>query len=99
MCFRCGSEDHFVAKCPRLETSDKKLHWNTEQPKTRAYKSKKIDKTSEKSIDESEPQKIQTSLEHMYTNEEIRRRDFGDILQLTNWILDSGVTCHITPDI
>ena len=26
-------------------------------------------------------------------------RYFGDSLQLTNWILDSGVTCHMEPDI
>ena len=26
-------------------------------------------------------------------------RDFGDSSQLTNWILDSDATCHITPDI
>ena len=23
----------------------------------------------------------------------------GDILQLTNWVLDSGSTCHITPQV
>ena len=36
---------------------------------------------------------------HMYFNAERPRRDFGDSLQLTNWILDSGETCHMTPDI
>ena len=35
----------------------------------------------------------------MYSNAEIPRGDFGDILQLTNWILDSGVTCNMTPEI
>ena len=35
----------------------------------------------------------------MYSNAEISRRDFGDISQLTNWILDSGETCHTTPEI
>ena len=30
---------------------------------------------------------------------DIHRGDFGDSLQLTNWILDSGATCHMTPDI
>ena len=35
----------------------------------------------------------------MYSNTEIPRRDFEDSLQITNWILDSGVTCHMTPDI
>ena len=24
---------------------------------------------------------------------------YGDILQLTNWILDSGATCHMTPEV
>ena len=30
---------------------------------------------------------------------EIPRGDFGDSLQLTNWILDSGETCNMTPNI
>ena len=24
---------------------------------------------------------------------------FGDSLQLTNWVLDSGATCHMTPQV
>ena len=24
---------------------------------------------------------------------------YGDSLQLTNWILDSGATCHMTPEV
>ena len=35
----------------------------------------------------------------MSDNEESSSRDFGDGSQLTNWILDSGATCHITPQI
>ena len=35
----------------------------------------------------------------MSSNADSSGRDFGDRLQLTNWILDSGVTCHITPEI
>ena len=35
----------------------------------------------------------------IYTNVEIPRRDYGDISRLTNWILDSGATCHTTPEI
>ena len=27
------------------------------------------------------------------------KRNFGDSSQLTNWILDSGATCHMTPEI
>ena len=36
---------------------------------------------------------------HMYSNVEIPRRYFGDSSQLTNWILDSGATCHMKPKI
>ena len=33
----------------------------------------------------------------MYSNKESPKRDFGDSSQLTNWILDSGATCHMKP--
>ena len=33
----------------------------------------------------------------MSSNEEIPRIYYGDRYQLTNWILDSGVTCNMTP--
>ena len=32
-------------------------------------------------------------------NDESFSRDFGDSLQLTNWILDPGATCHMTPQV
>ena len=35
----------------------------------------------------------------MAINSESPRRNYGDSLQLTNWILHSGATCHMTPDI
>ena len=35
----------------------------------------------------------------MSFNEEILRRQFGDISQLTNWNLDSGATFRMTQDI
>ena len=35
----------------------------------------------------------------MSTNTEIPRRYYGDSSQLTNWILDSDTTYHMTPDI
>ena len=33
----------------------------------------------------------------MSGNEKRSSTDFGDSLQLTNWILDSGAKCHMTP--
>ena len=36
---------------------------------------------------------------HIYTYAEIPRINYGDSSQLTNFILDSGATCHMTPRI
>ena len=33
----------------------------------------------------------------MSTNVKIPKRDYGYSSQLTNWILDSRATCHMTP--
>ena len=35
----------------------------------------------------------------MSSNAESPRIDFGDSLQLKNWILDSSANCHMSPDI
>ena len=35
----------------------------------------------------------------MSGNEKSSSRYFGDSSQLTNWILDSGTTCHMTPQV
>ena len=75
------------------------FHQNTEKPKNGVYRLTEIDKMSENSTDQSESQKIYMSMERMYSNAEILIRYFGDSLQLTNWVLESSATCHMTPDI
>ena len=60
---------------------------------------KKIDKTSENSTDEIESQKIYASMARMSNNAESPRRNYGDSSQLANWMIDSGETCHMTPEI
>ena len=35
----------------------------------------------------------------MYSNDKCPSGNFGDSSQQTNWILDSGVTCHMTPEV
>ena len=35
----------------------------------------------------------------MSSDDERKIVKYGDISQLTNWILDSGATCHITPEV
>ena len=33
-------------------------------------------------------------------NDDVRKnKDYGNSSQLTNWILDSGATCHMTPEV
>ena len=97
--FRCGLEDHSIGKSPKPDTLDNKIHWNMEKTKTCAYRSNKIEKTSENSTGERESQKIYTSMAHRSSNVECPRRNYGDISQLTNWILNSVDTCHMTPEI
>ena len=36
---------------------------------------------------------------HMSDHNEGPSRNFGDNSQLTNWILDSGATCHMMPEV
>ena len=35
----------------------------------------------------------------MYGNDKCPSEIFGDSSQSTNWILDSGATCHMTPEV
>ena len=35
----------------------------------------------------------------MSSNDECSSEKYGDSSQLTNWILDSGATCHMTPEV
>ena len=38
-------------------------------------------------------------MEWMSSDDERKSVKYGDNLQLTNWILDSGATCHMTPEV
>ena len=58
-----------------------------------------MDKTLENIIDESDSQRISTSMAYMSSNVKISRINYGDSSQLTNLILESSLTCHMTPDI
>ena len=44
-------------------------------------------------------QKIYASMARMYVNDKCPSGKFGDSLQLTNCILDSGATFHMTPEV
>ena len=38
---------------------------------------------------------IYASVARMFSNEKSSGKDFGDIFQLINWVLDSGAMCHV----
>ena len=42
---------------------------------------------------------IYAFMAHMSGNDECSSEHFGDSSQLTNWILDSGETCYMTPEV
>ena len=44
-------------------------------------------------------QKIYASMARTSGNDECPSGNFADSLQLTNWILDSGATCNMTPEV
>ena len=44
-------------------------------------------------------QNIYASMAHMSSNEECSSENYGDSSLLTNQILDSGETCHMTPEV
>ena len=35
----------------------------------------------------------------MYSNDECSSEKYDDKSQLTNWVLDSGATCHMKPEV
>ena len=43
--------------------------------------------------------RIYASMARISGNDKCPSGNFGDSLQLTNWILDSGSTCHMTPEV
>ena len=42
---------------------------------------------------------IYASMARISSNDERKSGKYGDSSQLTNWILDSGATCHMTPEV
>ena len=89
--FRCGSEDHINAKCPKppkkMRSGESKYVFMKEV--NRACNNGK----------ENNDHKIYASMARMYSNNERKNVKYGDSLQLTNWILDLGETCHMTPEV
>ena len=52
-----------------------------------------------KNGENNDDHKIYAFMAQMYSNDKRKSVKYGDILQFTNWILDSEATCHIMPEV
>ena len=80
-----------IKKCPKPpkdnEKSRKQLCFN-----------EKCNRTCDNSKN-NDDHKIYSSMARMSSNDERKSEKYGDSSQLNNWILDSGATCHMTPEV
>ena len=91
-----GSLDHRLCEIGKFRKENSMEHGKAENL---YIKLKNIYKALENSTKQNESQKIYASMACMSSNAESPRRYFGDSSQLTNFILDSGGTCHMTLEI
>ena len=89
--FRCGSEDHMIAKCTKPPKDNKKR-------RRQVCFNEKVNRACDK-CKNNDDHKIYASMACMSSNDECSSDKYGDSLQLTNWIFYSGATCHMTPEV
>ena len=87
----CGSEDHMIAKCPKPQKENEKR-------RKQVLFNEKGNRACNNGED-NDDHKIYTSMARMSSDDERKSVKYGDSSQLTNWILDSGATCHMTPEV
>ena len=94
-CFRCGSEDHLISKCPKPPKDNEKR-------RKQVRFSERGNRASQKECDNGNndnDKNIYASMSHLSDNDKSAGRYFGHSSQLNNWIFDSGATCHMTPQV
>ena len=88
-CFRCRSEDHMISKCPKPPIDN-------EKQRRKVRFNEKVNRACDND-ENNDDKKIYASMARMSSNNERSSEKYGNSSQLTNWILDSGATCHMTP--
>ena len=82
----------WISRSPNFKISDATRERETEKSSTEGNRACN-------NGDKNSPQKIYAYMACMYVNNECPSGNFGDSSQLTNWILDSGATCHMKSEV
>ena len=78
-----------IAKCPKPPKESEK--------RRKSEKSKEKGSRACNNSDDDNNLKVYASMARMSSDDKHENEDYGDSSQLTNQILDSGATCHMTP--
>ena len=89
--FKCRSKDHIIAKFPKPPKDNEKR-----RKQVRFNKKGNCACNNDKNNDDHQ---IYASRARMSSNDERSSENYGDSSQFTNWILYSGETCHMTPEV
>ena len=80
-----------IVKCPKPPKESEK--------RRKSEKSKEKGNRACNNSDDDDELKVYASMARMSNDDKRENKDYGDSLQLTNCILDSGATCHTTPEV
>ena len=78
---------------------------NFPKPPKDSEKRRKSEKSKEKGnhacdkSDDDDELKVYASMARMSSDDKRESKYYGDSSQLTNWVLDSGATFHMTPEV
>ena len=78
-----------ITKCPKTPKDNEK--------RLRQVRFNEKDNRACGNSKNNDDHKIYASMAQIYSNDERSSEKYGDSSQLTNWILDTGATCHMTP--
>ena len=80
-----------IAKCPKPPKDNEKR-------RKQVRLNEKVNCACDNGED-NDDRKIYASMAQMSSDDERKSVKYGDSSPLTNWILDSGATCHMTPEV
>ena len=80
-----------TAKCPLPPKDSEK--------RSKSEKSKEKGNLICDNSDDDNNLKVYASLAQMSSDDKRESKDYGNSSQLTNWILDPGAMCHMTPEV